>query len=216
VTKYQVKNKLIYTAGKYCDIIIVKCRGCMVCNPKTKLTEVRLNNKAGYLAVLGAFIIVTIIGFILLPRDEIVIKPKSEEESYIYVHIEGCVNEPGLIKAKEGTRLYELIELAGGKKEDADLSKVNLASIVTDEQKIIIPAILVYEENSSTTTNGHININTASEKELEEITGVGPSTAKKIIQYRESKGYFTDIEDMLNVEGIGQSKFEQMKDEITI
>jgi competence protein ComEA len=175
-----------------------------------------MNNKAGYLAVLGAFIIVTIIGFILLPRDEIVIQPKNEEESYIYVHIEGCVNEPGLIKAKEGTRLYELIELAGGKTEDADLSKVNLASIVTDEQKIIIPAILVYEENSSTTTNGLININTASEKELEEITGVGPSTAKKIIQYRESKGYFTDIEDMMNVEGIGQSKFDQMKDEITI
>ncbi len=64
--------------------------------------------------------------------------------------------------------------------------------------------------------SGLININTANEETLDKISGVGPSTAKKIIEYRESKGYFTEIEDLMNVEGIGQSKFDQMKDEITI
>jgi competence protein ComEA len=113
--------------------------------PVKKQTGGKMNNKAGYLAVLGALIIITVLGFIILPRDEIVIQPKNEEETYIYVHIEGCVNESGLIKAKEGTRLYELIELAGGKTSDADLSKVNLASIVTDAQKIYIPAVINYD-----------------------------------------------------------------------
>lgn len=179
--------------------------------------------KAKYIFVLGAFIVLCIIGYFSLPRDEIVIQASSNdevEEEIIFVHIEGCVQEPGLIKAKKGIRLYELIELAGGATDEADLSKVNLASIVNDAQKVYIPQIIIYDENdektSSINSNGIVNINTASKSELQVLDGIGPSMAEKIIEYREKEGYFTKPEDLMNVSGIGESKYNKIKDNITI
>lgn len=73
-----------------------------------------MDNKAKYALALGAFIIITLIGYVCMPKNETEIQiNRNEEEKYIYVHVEGCINNPGLIKAREGSRLYELIELAG-------------------------------------------------------------------------------------------------------
>ncbi len=181
-----------------------------------------MNEKVKYIFVLGAFIILCIIGYFSLPKDEIIIQASQEnevEEEYIFVHIEGCVNEPGLIKAPKGTRLYELIELAGGETEEADLSKVNLASIVIDAQKVYIPKIYVHEEEnniSSISSEGIVNINTATIEELQTLDGIGPSMAEKIIKHREEKGYFSAPEDIMNVSGIGEGKYNKIKDKITI
>ena len=182
-----------------------------------------MNEKVKYIFVLGAFIILCIIGYFSMQRDEVVIQASSEDEiveEYIYVHIEGCVNNPGLIKATKGIRVYELIELAGGATDEADLSKINLASIVADAQKIYIPRIVLYEENgealSSISREGIVNINTATLNELQILDGIGPSMAKKIIDYREKEGYFTKPEDIMNVSGIGESKYNKIKDRITI
>ena len=124
------------------------------------------------------------------------------------------MKQPGLIKVKYGTRIYELIEQAGGETENADLSRVNLASIVNDEQKVVIPDKIVQtEENEEDTI---ININTASKEKLMKLDGVGEGTAKKIIQYRQENGYFNTIEELKNVPGIGESKFNRLKDAITI
>ena len=179
--------------------------------------------KAKYIYVLGAFIVLCIIGYFSLPKDEIVIQASSEseiEEEYIFIHIEGCVNEPGLIKAPKGIRLYELIDLAGGTTDEADLSKVNLASIVVDAQKIYIPKILIYDDSeekiSSVTKEGIVNINTATLQELQILDGIGPAMAAKIISYRENEGYFTQIEDIKKVNGIGESKYNKIKGEITL
>ncbi len=190
-----------------------------------KIPIERKNNmeiKVKYLYVLGAFIVLCIIGYFSLPRDEIVIQASSNdevEEEYIYVHIEGCVHEPGLIKAIKGIRLYELIELAGGETEEADLSKVNLASIVTDAQKIYIPQKIIYVETdegiSSISKDGIVNINTATSNELQTLSGIGPSMAARIIDYREKEGYFTKPEDIMNVSGIGEAKYNRIKDKIT-
>lgn len=175
-----------------------------------------MNNKVKCALALGAFIILSILGYFMLPKDEVVIKESNDvEEEYIFVHIEGCVNKPGLIKVKYGTRVYELIEQAGGETENADLSRVNLASIVTDEQKVIIPAKVVISEDSEE-DSAIVNINTASKEKLITLTGVGESTAEKIIKYREENGYFNTIEDLMNVPGIGKSKFDSLKDDITV
>ena len=178
-----------------------------------------MNNKTRCILALGAFIILSILGYFMLPSDEIVIQEDegSLEEEYIFVHIEGCVNNPGLIKAKYGTRIYELIEMAGGETEDADISRVNLASIVNDEQKVVIPAkVVVNNEGEIDETGSIVNINTASKEKLTTLTGVGESTAEKIINYREENGYFNTIEDLMNVPGIGESKFNALKDDITV
>lgn len=174
-----------------------------------------MNNKVKCALALGAFIILCILGYFLLPKEEIVIKENDNvEEEFIFVHIEGCVERPGLVKVKYGTRLYELIEEAGGKTSEADLTRVNLASIVSDEQKVIIPKKVVIEENEE--ESSLVNINSASKEKLTTLSGIGESTAEKIIKYRETNGYFNVIEDLMNVPGIGESKFNSLKDDITV
>lgn len=186
--------------------------------------------KTKYILVLGALIISTYIGYKLLPKDEIVIQSNEEASSEIekiYVHIEGCVHNPGVMEVLQGTRIYELIELAGGETEEADLSKVNLASVVKDEQKIVVPAKIIYEEetnksnsnvkiNSSNSKSMLVNLNTATKEELETLNGIGSSMAKRIIEYRETNGYFMSVEDIMNVSGIGEGKFEKIKDNIEV
>ena len=104
----------------------------------------------------------------------------------IKIHITGEVNNPGIIELNVGDRIDDAINLAGGLTENADVSKTNLAYILSDGEKIYIPS--VFDENITTevalSSNTKININTATVQELEAISGVGESTAKSIIEYR--------------------------------
>lgn len=144
----------------------------------------------------------------------------------IVVHIDGAIAKPGIVKIAEGSRIIDVIDAAGGLTELADISKINLAYIVSDAQKIYIPTtddlsnenyisnsagINVLESNSFKT-----NINTASQTELESLPGIGASTAQKIINYRNEHGKFQKAEDIMNVSGIGESKYSNIKDYITI
>lgn len=180
-----------------------------------------MNNNFKYISVLIAFIVLTILGYFLLKdKTESVIETNSTEEDFIFVHIEGEVENPGLAKIQYGTRLYELIEKVGGATANADLSRINLSSIISDEQKIVIPAKIISSESDESpenqnTENSLVNINTANKEKLMTLSGVGESTAEKIIKYRENNGYFNTIEDIMNVQGIGESKFNNIKDDIT-
>ena len=160
------------------------------------------------------------------------------DENSIIVHITGEVVNPGIVKLKEGARLIDAIESAGGKTEKADYSKVNLAYILEDGSKIYVPSVddkenqysqgensdlyavssIAGSSNSSegqasgTKKNIKVNINTAKQAELEKLPGVGPSMALKIINYRKENGKFASIEDLKKVSGIGDSKFNNLKD----
>lgn len=141
------------------------------------------------------------------------------EDNSIKVHITGEINNPGLIELVSGDRISDAIEKAGGVTSLADTSKVNLAYMLSDGEKIYIPSIndeegVEYIQSSSQNTK--ININTATQEELETLTGIGESTAKSIIEYREQNGKFATIEDIKNVSGIGDAKYEKLKDEITV
>ena len=150
-------------------------------------------------------------------------KEVKQEEKTIIVHIDGCVVNPGIVKIEEGARIFEAVEKAGGLTSEADTSKINLALIVEDGIKIHIPS---YTENKgdenmennieNNNTNEKININTASQQELDTLPGIGDSTAQKIINYRKENGKFNNIEDIKNVKGIGQSKYDEIKDLITL
>lgn len=128
------------------------------------------------------------------------------------MHIVGCVIEEGIVKLKEGDRIADAIERSGGITSDADISKVNLAYKLKDGQKIYIPSNIEDGEDVTIITQGgegvvgenietsdKVNINTATQTELESLSGIGPSTALKIIEYRIQNGEFSDIEDIKNV-----------------
>ena len=143
-----------------------------------------------------------------------------------YADISGCVVNPGIYSINRNTRLFELIASAGGLTEDADYNGFNQAEIVEDGDKIIIPSKTdtdagieggyTVNPNAGIDKDGKININTAGPEQLDEIPGVGPSTAERIIAYREENGRFHHIEDLMNISGIGPKTFDKMKDRITV
>lgn len=149
------------------------------------------------------------------------------------VHVTGAVNRPGVYYFKEGTRVITAVEKAGPL-PDADLNSLNLAQPLVDGSKIYVPrqgeslqasgssSGVVQGGNSftgaaSSSQGGKVNINTATVKELDDaLPGIGPTLAQRIVDYREQHGPFRSPEDIKNVSGIGERRFEQIKDLITI
>lgn len=161
---------------------------------------------------------------------------KEYKDEKIQIHITGSVKYTGIVILNSGDRIIDAIEAAGGEAEGADLNKLNLAYILKDGDKLYVPSIYDTEEKEYITqengdnviiegagnmskekTNGDIiNINTATKEELMELQGIGESTANKIIEYRKSNGDFKKIEDIKNVPGIGDSKFQNIKEKIKV
>lgn len=160
---------------------------------------------------------------------------EDTEEEILVIHVTGAVKNPGIVKLKEGSRIEDAIEAAGGLTENADITEVNLAYILEDGIKLRIPSasdeeiteedilienngenIIEDTTNGTGSSNGMVNINKASQTELETLPGIGPSLAGKIIEYREQNGKFGSIEDIKNVSGIGDSKYESLKDFICV
>ena len=162
----------------------------------------------------------------------------AEIEEKIVVHITGAVKKEGVIYLKKGARIVDAIKEAGGETKEADLSQVNLAYELQDGQKIYIPnkneKVSQYiistngetidsngantgNESTSTSKEGaKVNINTATQNELDGLPGIGPALAQRIIDFREENGNFKSIEDIQNVKGIGDSKFDEIRDKIVV
>lgn len=161
---------------------------------------------------------------------------EEEKVKEIVIHITGAVQNEGIVKLEESSRVADAIEKAGGLTSEADLVNVNLAYQLKDGQKIYIPKISDTEEeiimspereetiiidkgpneNLSTSINSKTNINTANTSQLMNLSGVGAATANKIIEYRNVNGKFKTIEDIKNVSGIGEAKFENIKNDICV
>ncbi|WP_404428775.1 helix-hairpin-helix domain-containing protein [Sutcliffiella horikoshii] len=143
----------------------------------------------------------------------------------VLIDIKGHVMQPGVYRMKTGDRIIDAVEKAGGFLEGADSDKVNLAALLADEMVIIVPKEgevieeVIQQPNESDhsgTSGGLVNINTASEEELTSLTGIGPSKAKAIVDYRSENGLFKKEEDIMQVTGIGQKSFEKLRNEITV
>ena len=161
---------------------------------------------------------------------------KDDKNKEIIVHITGAVKKNVIVKLKDGARIYDAIEMAGGSTDDADLSKINLAYVLEDGQKVYIPKIgeinqenaeeeyITFEYGNNKNIiqdynkggNEKVNINTANQTELETLPGIGTATAEKIIDYRNKNGKFSSIEDIQNVKGIGNAKYENIKESICV
>ena len=158
-----------------------------------------------------------------------------EKNENIIVHVSGAVNKEGIVELKNNSRIIDAIDKAGGLKDEADITNINLAYIIEDGMKIHIPSkeekestIIVesniysgtVEQSNEIKSNNNkklkININTATKTDLETLPGIGESTALKIIEYRKKKGKFKLIEDIKQVNGIGENKFNKIKELITV
>ena len=157
------------------------------------------------------------------------IENETEDEkgnTKIKVYITGEVKNQGVIELEEGDRIADAIEKAGGQTEQASLKNVNLAYQLEDGQKIYIPNVNdneteIIDDGASgvvddTTNQTVVNINKADETELQSLNGIGESLATSIVQYRKENGKFETIEDLKNVPGIGDSKFENIKEYIKV
>lgn len=146
----------------------------------------------------------------------------GQDEMVIKVDIKGAVKRPGVYLAKEGDRIADVLEKAGGLQEGADSDRINFSKRVEDEMVIYVPRIGeehpliggVSGDAGSGGSSGRINLNQASEEELQTLPGIGPARARAIIEYREQHGRFRQIEEIMEVSGIGEKTFEKIKERI--
>lgn len=153
--------------------------------------------------------------------EETPLEQLPEEE--ILIDVKGAVQKPGVYKAVLGERVIDIIEKAGGITERANSAAINFAMRVTDEMIVYVPSIGEEENNrdvvmaaSSSGNSDQININQATQAELETLPGIGPSKAQAIIEYRETNGPFKAIEDIMSISGFGEKTFEKLKDSIRV
>lgn len=185
------------------------------------------------MGVLAGFILAGALLFVMrAPTGEPVALEPAPTERPIAVHIVGAVPRPGLYEFPEGARIQDAIDAAGGLLAEADESSLNLAALLEDGQQLNIPFREGAELPSTLPTAGSpgesfptpssggsedlVNINTATLDELDALPGIGPTTAQKIIDYRDENGPFNQIEDIMNVSGIGPTTFENIQDLITV
>ena len=146
---------------------------------------------------------------------------QEQEPTEITVFISGEVNYPNVFTMAHDARIVDVVELAGGLTDYADLNRVNLAGHLEDAMHIIIPtigeeAVLMVDAFTVTVNSNLININTATQQELTTLPGVGPAISQNIINHRENHGRFTRIEDIMNVTRIGPAIFDNIRDLITV
>lgn len=140
----------------------------------------------------------------------------------IVVHVSGAVASSGVYELPEGSRVSDAIDAAGGMVDDASEDALNLARVLVDGEQVVVPTVeermqeLQAVANGGASPSGKVNINTATAEQLDTLPGIGESTAQKIIADREANGPFASPEDLKRVSGIGDKKFAELADLITV
>ena len=195
----------------------------------------KLNKKYTVLVVIGILTLFFLVVFSGCENNKNSVSLESENETKtrqeiatetkdLYVYVTGAVKKPGVYAVKQGSRVFEVIEKAGGMTKAAKKDCINQAETVADSQNINIITKKQYKKlisneknqnNDNKTGSGKININSADVAELTGLSGIGEAKAKAIIQYRNENGNFTNIEDIKKVSGIGDALFKKISNEIT-
>lgn len=168
-------------------------------------------NKVTVVAIIA---IVFLLGWLLWPRSEpeqigaLEDRDYQVQDSNISVHVVGEVYNPGLYELPLGSRVSDVIDLAGGFSEDASAASINLARILIDGEQIIVKSGVEHQQEM----DSKISINDSDADQLDQLPGVGPSIASKIVDYRERNGPFRSLEQLTEVSGIGPKMLENIKD----
>jgi competence protein ComEA len=144
---------------------------------------------------------------------------EAEAPAALVVHVVGSVRRPGLYRLREGSRIADAVRRAGGATRRADLSLINLAAPVADGLQVVVPrrapaagTDAAGETGSAQAPSGPVHLNTATLEQLDELPGVGPSTAQKILDFRQEHGAFTSVDELDAVPGIGPARLEQLRE----
>lgn len=135
------------------------------------------------------------------------------------VHVSGAVANPGLVELSPGSRVADALAAAGGSTAEADLGSLNLAARVVDGDQIVVPGVagaggpLV---SRSAAADGRVRVNFATADELETLPGVGPVLAQRILEHRSVHGPFSEVEELLDVAGIGEAKLAALREAVAL
>lgn len=143
----------------------------------------------------------------------------AERSASVFVHVSGAVAAPGLYVLEDGARVVDAIAAAGGFAADAERAAVNLARPLSDGEQVAVPVQGAAPAQGATPApagDGRVNLNTADATQLDTLPRIGPAMAERIIQWRESNGRFTSVEDLLAVPGIGEKMLEALRDAVTV
>ena len=160
-----------------------------------------------------------ILGGLFYEQQPSVLAPVGRESAAattMMVYVSGAVNLPGVVQLNSGARVMDAVKACGGLLPSADADKVNMAQVLKDGAQIIVPEKTAAPAGTLLQAEGRISINTADEKALDSLPGIGPAMAKRIIEYRQQQGAFTQLEDLKKVRGLGPAKYEKLKDKITL
>jgi competence protein ComEA len=136
----------------------------------------------------------------------------------LYVHVAGAVRRPGLYRVRDGARVAAALRLAGGPTTKAELTGTNLAARVEDGQQIVVPvrgaAPVATAAAPGAATAGTLSLASATQAQLEELDGIGPTLAQRIIEYRDANGGFRSVEELGEVDGIGEVRLEALREAV--
>lgn len=153
-------------------------------------------------------------------NDSLTQQTAESEDGQIYIHIVGAVKKPGVYTFQKKPRVIEVVEKAGGFTKDAVTAEINQAELVEDGTQLAIASQKDFKEKAGQqaeqTETGKVNLNTAAKEQLMTLTGIGEAKAIAIIAYREEKGKFQKLEDLMNIPGIKEGVFDKIKSRICV
>jgi competence protein ComEA len=150
--------------------------------------------------------------------------PPGTETDAVVVHVAGAVTQPGVVELPMGARVIDAIEAAGGGLLNADFNQLNLAARLADGQRVLVPKLgealppdpAVGGSVSGGAEGGLLNLNTATTAQLEELPGIGPALATAILDERDRRGGFQSVNELREVRGIGEKRFADLRDHVTV
>ncbi|MCK2037058.1 ComEA family DNA-binding protein [Microbacterium sp. SSW1-49] len=183
----------------------------------------RLRLSIGAAVVLGLVVLSTAVGLGIMrgqaaPSESVPLTASAASPAPggdLYVHVLGAVERPGLYVLDLDARLVDAVAAAGGTTDDADLTAVNLARVLTDGEQIVVPVVGARAEPGAPSTGSaddRIDLNTADQSALETLPRIGPALAERIIAWREENGRFQSVDDLLAVPGIGEKLLEAIRE----
>ncbi len=133
----------------------------------------------------------------------------------IRIHVSGAVADPGVVEVFAGAMVADAVVAAGGAIASADLASINLAAPLRTGERIVVPDLSQHVPGAASSGKDGIDVNSATAAQLEDLPGVGPVLAQRIVDVRSERGPFLSVEDLLDVPGIGEAKLSQMRDAIS-
>jgi competence protein ComEA len=186
--------------------------------------DIPLTRRQAVVVALVALVLLAVLGRALAgagaaqaPRRSAAVVPASgaSQRQRVVVHVVGAVRRPGLYRLIDGARVSDAVSHAGGPTRRADLSAVNLAAPLADGAQVIVPRQLppgAAPQKGSAAAGGKVSLRTATIDQLDELPGVGPVTAQKIVDWRTAHGPFRTVDDLDQVPGIGPTRIEQLRE----